>query len=79
MDPKGLKPKTTKLFKSLKIMKIIVFSTWKRCASRFCEGSTERQLQIIDMILWSKLCFWKLVKKFQKYQNWFNFGSKPCA
>ena len=25
--------------------------TWKRCASKSCEGSTERQLQIIDMEL----------------------------
>ena len=27
----------------------------------------------------SKLCFWKVVKKCQNYQNWFNLGSKPCA
>ena len=51
MGPRGLGPKTIKLLKSLKIMKTLFFSTWKRCASRFCEGSTERQLQIIDMEL----------------------------
>ena len=25
----------------------------------------------------SKLCFWKFVKKCQKYQNWINFGYIP--
>ena len=42
--------------KSLKLMKICFFPTWKRCASRFCEGSTERQLQIIDMELFGANC-----------------------
>ena len=36
----------------------------KRCASDFCGGSTDLELQIIDMDpKVSKLCFWKLVKK----------------
>ena len=35
----------------------------KRCASNFCGGSTDLELQIIDMDPQvSKLCFWKLVK-----------------
>ena len=56
MTPGNLGPKTIKLLKSLKIIEVIVFSTWKRCASRFCEGSTERQLQIIDMIILGANC-----------------------
>ena len=29
----------------------VFLRTWKRCASKFCEGSTERELQIIDMVI----------------------------
>ena len=48
-------------------MKIIVFFyNWKSSASKFCGGSTERELQIIDMvILGAKSVFgnlWKNVK-----------------
>ena len=32
-------------------MKTIFLTTWKRCASQFCEGSTDLELQIIDMEL----------------------------
>ena len=50
MGPMGLGPKTIKLLKSLKNHENhCFFSTWKRCASRFCEGSTERQLQIMEL------------------------------
>ena len=64
MGPRGLGPKTIKLlklFKSLKIRKIIVFfDNWKSSAPKFCGGSTEGQLQIIDMvILGSKSVFGK--------------------
>ena len=51
MTPGNLGPKTTKLFKSLKIMKIIFFDNWKSSASKFCGRSTERELQIIDMVI----------------------------
>ena len=73
MTPGNIGPKTIRLLKSLKIIEICVFFTWKRCASRFCEGSTERQLQIIDMELFGANCvfyfFWKRVSKLV------NFGS----
>ena len=52
MGPRGLGPKTITLLKSLKSgNSLFIFSTWERCALRFCEGSTERQLQIIAMEL----------------------------
>ena len=35
----------------MKICKIIFLTTWKRCASEFCGGSTDLELQIIDMEL----------------------------
>ena len=73
-----------------KIIKIIenhenycFFSTWKRCASQFWEGSTERQLQIIDMeLLGANSVFEKVsksAKKCQKCRFFFKFGSEPCA
>ena len=52
----------------------VFFSTWKRCASRFCEGSTERQLQIIDMELFGANCvfgnLWKMSKVSKLVQFW---------
>ena len=50
--------------KSLKIRKIIVFfDIWKSSAPKFCGGSTERELQIIDMvILGAKIVFGNLWK-----------------
>ena len=41
----------------------LFFLTWKRCASKFCEGSTDLELQIIDMVIfWANLVFGKSVK-----------------
>ena len=68
-----------------KIIKIIknpenqwFFGTWKSCASKLCGGSTERELQIIDVvILGAKSVFGNFVKKCQKYQNWIHFGYIP--
>ena len=80
MGPRGLEPKTTKWLKSLQIMKIIVFLNMEKM--RIAILRREHWTAALDH--WyghfgSKLCFWKFVKKCQKYQNWFNFGSKPCA
>ena len=66
MTPGNLGPEIIKLLESLKIMGTNVFSTWKRCASRFCEGSTERQLQIIDMELFGANCVLKIGEKVSK-------------
>ena len=80
MTPGNLGPKTIKLLKSLKIMKISVFFNMEKM--RITILRREHWTTGPDHwygIFWSKLCFWKLVKKCQKYQNWINFGSKPCA
>ena len=51
------------------------FSTWKRCASWFWEGSTERELQIIDMVIfWANWVFgncWKSVKSINFWFFWY--------
>ncbi len=50
MGPRDLGPK--------KHENQVFLTTWKRCASTFCEGSTDLELQIIDMDpKVSKLCF----------------------
>ena len=79
MGPRGLGPKTIKLlqlFESLKIMKHSVFFNMEKM-----------RIAILRRGHWtaapdhwyghfgSKLCFWKLLEKCQKYQNWSNFGS----
>ena len=52
MGPRGLGPKSIKSIISHEIYETPVFLiTWKRCASKFCEGSTDLELQIIDMEL----------------------------
>ncbi len=52
MGPRGLGPKNHKIIKIIKNHENpYFFSTWKRCASKFCEGSTDLELQIIDMEL----------------------------
>ena len=80
MGPRGHGPKTIKLCKLLKIMEICVFLNMEKM-----------RIEILRRVHWttapdhwyghfgSKKCFWKFVKKCQKYKNWINFGSKPCA
>ena len=51
MGPMGLGSKTIKLWKSSNIMKIMFFDNMEKCAQQFCKGSTERQLQIIHMVI----------------------------
>ena len=80
MGPRGLGPKTIKLLKSLKIMKIRVFLNMEK----MCIAILKREHWTRAPDHWyghfgSKLCFWKIEKKCQHYQNWFNFWSKSCA
>ena len=52
MGPRGLGPKSIKIIKSYENHRNqVLLTTWKRCASEFCEGSTDLELQIIDMEL----------------------------
>ena len=75
MGPRGLGPKTIKLLKWLKIMKTVFFFNMEKM-----------RIAILRREHWTtapdhwyghfgcKLCFWKFVKKCQKYQDWINFG-----
>ena len=55
----GLGPKNHKIIKT--ITNHAFLRTWKRCASKFCEGSTDLELQIIDMeLLGANLVFEKV-------------------
>ena len=52
MGPMGLGPKNHKIIKTIRNHEHhVFFTTWKRCASKFCEDSTDLELQIIDMEL----------------------------
>ena len=73
MGPRGLGPKTIKLSKSFKIMKIRVFCQHGKDAHRDCEGSTERQLQIIDMELFGANCVFENCKKVSKVSKLVQF------
>ena len=67
MGPRGLGPKTIKLWKSLKIMKISVFVNMEKM--RIAILRREHWTTAPDhwyVICWSKLCFWKFVKKVSK-------------
>ena len=59
MGPRGLGPKNHEIIKTIENHENHVFlTTWKRCASKFCEGTTDLELQIIDMDpKVSKMCF----------------------
>ena len=37
----------------------VFLRTWKRCAAKVCKGCTERQLQIIDMVIFGANCVFK--------------------
>ena len=79
MGPRGLGPKNHKILKLIENIEnhICFFSTWKRCASKFCEGSTDLELQMIDMVIClTNLVFGKSVKSVKIGQH---FGSEPGA
>ena len=60
-EGEALGPKPSNYQNHEKPGKSLFSSTWKRCASRFGEGSTERQLQFIDMELFGANCV---------FENW---------
>ena len=67
MGPRGLGPKIINIIQIIQNHEhLCFFSTWKRCASRFCEGSSERQLQIIDMGFFEQIVFLKIGEKVSK-------------
>ena len=55
MGPRGLGSKTIKVLKSLEIMKNIVFFDMEKMRIAILR-STERQLQIIDMVICGANC-----------------------
>ena len=77
MGPRGLGPKTIKLLKSLKIMKICVFSTCKRCARDFEKGALNDSSRSLIWSFWEQIVFLEIAEICQKYQNWINFGHIP--
>ena len=56
MTPGNFGAETIKLFKSLKIVKSSFFLNMEKMRTTFWEGSTERELQIIDMIILGANC-----------------------
>ena len=77
MTPKNLKPKTIKLFKSLKIMKMQAFFEHGKDAHRDSEKGALNDSS--RSLIWSSVEQIVFLKNCEKCQNWFNFGSKPCA
>jgi len=58
LGPRGLGPKSIKIITSHENHEHPDFlRTWKRCVSKFCEGSTDLELQIIDMELTGAVLF----------------------
>ena len=72
MGPRGLGPKSIKITKSYENHYNHAFlTTWKRCASKFYEGSTDLKLQIIDMNFWEQTrCLEKCEKVLKLVQFW---------
>ena len=81
MTPGNLGPKTIKLLKSLIIMKICVFffEHGKDAHRGFEKGALNDSSRVLIWSFWEQIMFLEIVKKCQKYQIWFNFGSKLCA
>ena len=78
MGPMGIGPKNHKITRLNKNTENDMFlSTWKRCASEFCEGSTDLELQIIDMELLGANSVQIGYDTFPNELVWFHIEAKP--
>ena len=82
MGPRGLGPKTIKLFKSLKSIKnhetnVFFFEHGKDAHRNSAKGALNDSSRSLICDFRSKLYFWKFAKKYQKYQIMINFGYIP--
>ena len=66
MGPRGLGPKTIKLLKSLKIMKIIVFQHGKDAHRDFEKGALNDSSRSLIWSFWEQIVFSEIYKKSAK-------------
>ena len=75
MTPGNLGPKTIKLLKSLKIMKIFVFFEHGKAAHRnSAVGALNESSRSLIWSFWEQKVFLEICEKCQKYKNLINFG-----
>ena len=68
MGPRGLGPKTIKLFKSLKIMNIIVLFQHGKAAHRIsAAGALNESSRSLIWSFWEQKLFLEICEKCQKY------------
>ena len=78
MTPKNLKPKTIKLLKSLKIMKMQVFFEHGKAPHRNpAAGALNESSRSLIWSFWEQKVLLEICEKCQKYQNWINVGYIP--
>ena len=80
MTTGNLGPKTIKLLKSLKTMKNTSFFEHGKDVHRdFEKGALNESSRSLIWNFLEQIVFLKICENCQKYQNLFNFWSKPCA